>query len=117
MPGAPLHFAISKAMRFANYKAVLVCWVESAMISQRKGWHCACGSSLTHDSNFRSGSDGGRHIYRHHSCLLSNLLVLRQRVRPSITEGVMTSEYVIGIVVSFLIMDYLIYALLWPEKF
>ena len=53
MPGAPLHFAISKAMRFANYKAVLVCWVESAMISQRKGWHCACGSSLTHDSNFR----------------------------------------------------------------
>ena len=29
----------------------------------------------------------------------------------------MTLEYVIGIVVSFLIMDYLIYALLWPEKF
>jgi len=29
----------------------------------------------------------------------------------------MTLEYVIGIVVSFLIMGYLIYALLWPEKF
>ena len=26
-------------------------------------------------------------------------------------------EYVIGFIVSFLIMGYLIYALLWPEKF
>ena len=26
-------------------------------------------------------------------------------------------EYIIGLVVSFLIMGYLIYALLWPEKF
>ena len=26
-------------------------------------------------------------------------------------------EYLIGLIVSFLIMDYLIYALLWPEKF
>lgn len=26
-------------------------------------------------------------------------------------------EYVIGLIVSFLIMGYLIYALLWPEKF
>ena len=32
-------------------------------------------------------------------------------------EGHMTLEYVIGIIVSFLIMGYLIYALLWPEKF
>jgi K+-transporting ATPase KdpF subunit len=31
--------------------------------------------------------------------------------------GPMTLEYVIGIIVSFLIMGYLIYALLWPEKF
>jgi K+-transporting ATPase KdpF subunit len=31
--------------------------------------------------------------------------------------GIMTLEYVIGIIVSFLIMGYLIYALLWPEKF
>jgi K+-transporting ATPase KdpF subunit len=29
----------------------------------------------------------------------------------------MTLEYVMGIIVSFLIMGYLIYALLWPEKF
>ncbi len=29
----------------------------------------------------------------------------------------MTLEYIIGIIVSFLIMGYLIYALLWPEKF
>jgi K+-transporting ATPase KdpF subunit len=29
----------------------------------------------------------------------------------------MTLEYVIGIIVSLLIMGYLIYALLWPEKF
>jgi K+-transporting ATPase KdpF subunit len=26
-------------------------------------------------------------------------------------------EYLIGLIVSFLIMGYLIYALLWPEKF
>jgi K+-transporting ATPase KdpF subunit len=26
-------------------------------------------------------------------------------------------EYIIGFIVSFLIMGYLIYALLWPEKF
>jgi len=26
-------------------------------------------------------------------------------------------EYLLGIVVSFLIMGYLIYALLWPERF
>ncbi len=26
-------------------------------------------------------------------------------------------EYVIGLIVSFLIMGYLVYALLWPEKF
>jgi len=26
-------------------------------------------------------------------------------------------EYVVGLIVSFLIMGYLIYALLWPEKF
>jgi K+-transporting ATPase KdpF subunit len=29
----------------------------------------------------------------------------------------MGSEYIVGLVVSFLIMGYLIYALLWPEKF
>lgn len=29
----------------------------------------------------------------------------------------MVLEYLIGLVVSFLIMGYLIYALLWPEKF
>jgi K+-transporting ATPase KdpF subunit len=29
----------------------------------------------------------------------------------------MTLEYFIGLIVSFLIMGYLIYALLWPEKF
>jgi K+-transporting ATPase KdpF subunit len=26
-------------------------------------------------------------------------------------------EYLIGIIVSYLIMGYLLYALLWPEKF
>jgi K+-transporting ATPase KdpF subunit len=26
-------------------------------------------------------------------------------------------EYIVGLIVSFLIMGYLIYALLWPEKF
>jgi K+-transporting ATPase KdpF subunit len=26
-------------------------------------------------------------------------------------------EYLLGLIVSFLIMGYLIYALLWPEKF
>jgi K+-transporting ATPase KdpF subunit len=26
-------------------------------------------------------------------------------------------EYLIGLIVAFLIMGYLIYALLWPEKF
>jgi K+-transporting ATPase KdpF subunit len=29
----------------------------------------------------------------------------------------MALEYLIGIVVSFLVMGYLVYALLWPEKF
>jgi K+-transporting ATPase KdpF subunit len=29
----------------------------------------------------------------------------------------MAFEYLIGLVVSFFIMGYLIYALLWPEKF
>lgn len=29
----------------------------------------------------------------------------------------MVLEYVVGLIVSFLIMGYLIYALLWPEKF
>jgi K+-transporting ATPase KdpF subunit len=29
----------------------------------------------------------------------------------------MALEYLIGSIVSFLIMGYLIYALLWPEKF
>jgi K+-transporting ATPase KdpF subunit len=31
--------------------------------------------------------------------------------------GVMGLEYIVGLIVSFLIMGYLIYALLWPEKF
>ena len=26
-------------------------------------------------------------------------------------------EYLVGLIVSFIIMGYLIYALLWPEKF
>jgi K+-transporting ATPase KdpF subunit len=26
-------------------------------------------------------------------------------------------EYTVGLIVSFLIMGYLVYALLWPEKF
>jgi K+-transporting ATPase KdpF subunit len=26
-------------------------------------------------------------------------------------------EYLIGLIVSFLVMGYLLYALLWPEKF
>lgn len=26
-------------------------------------------------------------------------------------------EYLLGIIVSFLVMGYLIYALLWPERF
>jgi K+-transporting ATPase KdpF subunit len=29
----------------------------------------------------------------------------------------MALEYVLGIIVSFLILGYLIYALLWPERF
>ena len=29
----------------------------------------------------------------------------------------MALEYIIGLIVSFLIMGYLIYALLWAEKF
>ena len=29
----------------------------------------------------------------------------------------MALEYIVGLVVSFVIMAYLIYALLWPEKF
>ena len=29
----------------------------------------------------------------------------------------MALEYIVGLVVSFIIMGYLIYALLWPEKF
>jgi K+-transporting ATPase KdpF subunit len=31
--------------------------------------------------------------------------------------GAMGLEYIVGLIVSFLIMGYLIYALLWPEKF
>jgi K+-transporting ATPase KdpF subunit len=31
--------------------------------------------------------------------------------------GIMALEYLIGLIVSFFIMGYLIYALLWPEKF
>jgi K+-transporting ATPase KdpF subunit len=29
----------------------------------------------------------------------------------------MSFEYLIGVIVSVLIMGYLVYALLWPEKF
>ena len=29
----------------------------------------------------------------------------------------MVLEYIVGLIVSFVIMGYLIYALLWPEKF
>jgi K+-transporting ATPase KdpF subunit len=29
----------------------------------------------------------------------------------------MELEYIVGLIVSFLVMGYLIYALLWPEKF
>ena len=29
----------------------------------------------------------------------------------------MELEYLIGVIVSFFLMGYLIYALLWPEKF
>lgn len=29
----------------------------------------------------------------------------------------MALEYIVGLIVSFIIMGYLIYALLWPEKF
>jgi K+-transporting ATPase KdpF subunit len=29
----------------------------------------------------------------------------------------MTLEYLLGVIVSVLIMGYLIYALLWPERF
>jgi K+-transporting ATPase KdpF subunit len=29
----------------------------------------------------------------------------------------MELEYLIGVIVSFFIMGYLVYALLWPEKF
>ena len=29
----------------------------------------------------------------------------------------MEVEYLLGLIVSFLIMGYLIYALLWPERF
>jgi K+-transporting ATPase KdpF subunit len=29
----------------------------------------------------------------------------------------MALEYIVGLIVSFVIMGYLIYALLWPEKF
>ena len=29
----------------------------------------------------------------------------------------MTVEYLLGVIVSIVIMGYLIYALLWPEKF
>ena len=32
-------------------------------------------------------------------------------------RGVMGWEYTVGLIVSFLIMGYLFYALLWPEKF
>jgi len=32
-------------------------------------------------------------------------------------EGIVALEYLIGLIVSFLIMDYLIFARLWPEKF
>jgi K+-transporting ATPase KdpF subunit len=31
--------------------------------------------------------------------------------------AIMQLEYVVGIVVSILILGYLLYALLWPEKF
>jgi len=29
----------------------------------------------------------------------------------------MAPDFIIGLIVSFLIMGYLLYALLWPEKF
>jgi K+-transporting ATPase KdpF subunit len=32
-------------------------------------------------------------------------------------EELMTLEYILGAIVSVVIMVYLIYALLWPEKF
>jgi K+-transporting ATPase KdpF subunit len=51
-----------------------------------------------------------------HNNLLCNLLVVCRRVRSSL-EGNMELEYFLGLITSFLIMGYLIYALLYPEKF
>jgi K+-transporting ATPase KdpF subunit len=42
--------------------------------------------------------------------------VLRHCLR-SYLGGLMGLEYLLGVIVSFVIMGYLVYALLYPEKF
>jgi len=49
--------------------------------------------------------------------LFRPLVVVRQGLRSHLRRKVMGLEYLIGLVVSFVIMGYLFVALLWPERF
>jgi K+-transporting ATPase KdpF subunit len=55
------------------------------------------------------------HVYRRYGHLLSNGCM--SLAATGCREEVMTLEYILGAIVSVVIMVYLIYALLWPEKF
>lgn len=65
---------------------------------------------------FTGVRNGRRYIHRCLYSIFCNLVALRYRLR-SVIGGFMELEYIVGLIVSFLIMGYLIYALLWPEKF
>jgi K+-transporting ATPase KdpF subunit len=53
-------------------------------------------------------SDYGEFFYCH--------VAIRARLRPSL-GGTMELEYLLGLIVSIFVLIYLLYALLWPEKF
>ncbi len=82
-------------------------------ICLRQRWHGGCPISLM---STRGYPNGGSSFHCRYSGLFHHLVALCPRLRSSV-RVVMGLEYLIGIIVSFLIMGYLIYALLWPEKF
>ena len=52
-----------------------------------------------------------------HRRFLRGLLALRAGVRSDLREEPLSAEYVIGLVLSVLLLGYLSYALLRPERF
>ena len=61
-------------------------------------------------------SNGRRLIHCRYCVVFRGRMLVRPRLRLAV-RGVMGLEYIIGLIVSLFILAYLVYALLWPEKF